>query len=319
MRVPALISATLFFAAAACTVYAGSEMAAGITLNRATHFTASDGSDIQISPGKYQVEQSGESGLRLTKEDMKSIEIQAQKIPHEEKVASPVAMAVIEAGQDDQMHLVMLLPNGQGLDAVGSYSGVRSRDVAAATINPSQLQAAIAQQSSLVSTGVGSATAEKAKLFKLPTSKSILISAVITPTPASTATIAVSVTDGTGDALTNIAPSEFHLFAASLPSNGRGHDTGFLQRPNAGSNVADRNLAVYMSHTPFTQLKVGSYNLSPGVYSSTLTLTNPLPVPGGFVKNQNWGVYILGVAVSHFEATSNVSYDGQTAVVVDLR
>jgi len=115
-----------------------------ITLDRPLHFTAPDGSDVGLPAASYRIEQAGESGLRLLKEGAPPIEIQATKISHDESVTSPTAVAVMEEGQDDAVHLLLVLPGGQALDAVGLFSDVRSRAMLSA-LRPVQVQSAVNQ------------------------------------------------------------------------------------------------------------------------------------------------------------------------------
>ncbi len=48
-----------------------------IVLDRPAHFTAPDGSDVQLPAASYRIEQAGESSLRLEKDGAPAIEIQA--------------------------------------------------------------------------------------------------------------------------------------------------------------------------------------------------------------------------------------------------
>src|SRR5207244_3457686 len=101
------IMATLLLSvfAGACATVTQAPNTPTISLDRAIHFTAPNGNDIELSSGIYRVEQTVESQLRLLHEDGQPIEIQATQIPHEEAVASPTAMVVMEEGQDDTLHL----------------------------------------------------------------------------------------------------------------------------------------------------------------------------------------------------------------------
>ena len=51
--------------------------------------------------------------------------LQALAMQHQETIAEPVALSIL--GREDTYHVVLLLPDGQGLDAAGSYSAVRPR------------------------------------------------------------------------------------------------------------------------------------------------------------------------------------------------
>ncbi|HEY3197159.1 MAG TPA: hypothetical protein VGJ57_04010, partial [Nitrospirales bacterium] len=114
-----------------------------VTFDRAIHFTAGDGADMQLAPGTYGVELAAQERLRLLPGDNQPpVEIQATSLVHDESLPAPVSMAVIEEGQEDEVHLVLLLPGGQGLDALGSFSGTRSRAVVLA-LNTVQLNTAV--------------------------------------------------------------------------------------------------------------------------------------------------------------------------------
>ena len=117
-----------------------------IVIDRALHFTALDGGDFQVPAGNYLVQQAGQERLRLVPgESQPPIEIQATAIAHEESVDAPLAIVVVEEEQDDQVHLILLLPGGAGVDAIGSYSGVRSRGGLGSALNRAQVQSAANQ------------------------------------------------------------------------------------------------------------------------------------------------------------------------------
>lgn len=120
--------------------------APAVLLEQPSHFTAPDGADVLVAPGTYRVEQSAETKLRLVADFPQSaIEIQATATTHEETLASPLALALAEEGQEDDVHLVLLLPDGRGLDATGSLSGTRARATRSQPINRFQMQQAMSQ------------------------------------------------------------------------------------------------------------------------------------------------------------------------------
>jgi hypothetical protein len=125
---------------ASFVVSAGADTIHTIVLDRPAHFTAPDGSDMQLPPANYHIEQAGESSLRLVKDGAPPIEIQATRIPHDESISAPLALAVVEEGQDKPLHLVLVLPRGQVLDATGSFSGVQSRAISFSTFKRVQIQ-----------------------------------------------------------------------------------------------------------------------------------------------------------------------------------
>jgi len=100
-----------------------------IALQAAVHFLTPAGEDLVVAPGTYEVDAAKE-GLRLKPTGGKEAEavlVQAQALPHGESLTAP-KVDVRPAGED-QYRVALLLPDGTGLEAVGSYSGVRTRGV----------------------------------------------------------------------------------------------------------------------------------------------------------------------------------------------
>ena len=99
-----------------------------VTLDQPVHFTNAEGSDVVLDEGSYAVE-AAETWLRVTPSDGKAMDallLEAQTERHEETLTAPLALSA--AGeQADTHHLALLLPDGKRLEAIGSYSGVRSR------------------------------------------------------------------------------------------------------------------------------------------------------------------------------------------------
>lgn len=117
-----------------------------VLFEQPSHFTAPDGVDVLVAPGTYRVEQSTETQLRLVADPgQPTIEIQATATSHKETLAAPLALAIAEEDRADEVHLVLLLPDGQGLDATGSLSGTRSRATRSQPINQFQMKQAISQ------------------------------------------------------------------------------------------------------------------------------------------------------------------------------
>lgn len=100
-----------------------------VEFEKPVHFLTPDGKDIVIAPGGYSVEIAQE-GLRLKAADTEaaeSVTIQAQPVTHEEAVEAPEPVTM-SAG-DDQQVVMVLQPEGKALQAVGTFSGVQSRDL----------------------------------------------------------------------------------------------------------------------------------------------------------------------------------------------
>ena len=98
-----------------------------IELDVPLHFLAPDGSDVVIQPGRYQVE-AAESWLRLIPGERRdALLLIAQSAMHTEPLVTPQAHA--SSIDDETQAIVLLLPGGRSLEAIGSVNGVRSRAI----------------------------------------------------------------------------------------------------------------------------------------------------------------------------------------------
>ncbi len=102
-----------------------------ITLEKTVQFEDPEGEDILLEPGNYSLT-AGKDTLQLTNSRSNtSVTIEAEETSHTSTVPTPTAASV--PGQDGptaNTHVVMLfLPNGQAIQAVGSYPGIRSRSI----------------------------------------------------------------------------------------------------------------------------------------------------------------------------------------------
>lgn len=106
-----------------------SEHTTTITLARSIHFLAPDGSDVLVPPGTYTVEQAEEWLRLIPGERHQAFLLEAEPSSHEENIKEPLAVLVPgEKEQIPDMQMVMLLlPGGQSLTAIGSLSGIRAR------------------------------------------------------------------------------------------------------------------------------------------------------------------------------------------------
>ncbi|TKB69809.1 MAG: hypothetical protein E8D45_13580 [Nitrospira sp.] len=120
-----------------------------LTLEQPVHFTASDSSDVMADAGTYTVGTLVGSRLRLNAEGRAPLFIEAQATTHSEELKSPLAVTI--AGEDaDVLHVVLLLPNGQALDATGTISGARPRGVNSALLSAAQIHMAVLQQGPVI-------------------------------------------------------------------------------------------------------------------------------------------------------------------------
>jgi len=107
----------------------GSSFAATIiTLEQPLHFLTVDGNDVLLQPGDYQV-RAAEEWLQLIQEGGQkwdAILLEAERSTHEERGELPQAM-ILPGEEEDWQHIVLLLPDGLSLQALGTLSGIRPR------------------------------------------------------------------------------------------------------------------------------------------------------------------------------------------------
>jgi len=99
-----------------------------IILEQPVHFTNAEGSDVVLDAKTYTVGAADE-WLRVTPSEGQAVDallLEAQTATHEESLTEPLALSA-DGEQPDTHHLVLLLPGGKRLEAIGSYSGLRSR------------------------------------------------------------------------------------------------------------------------------------------------------------------------------------------------
>jgi hypothetical protein len=101
-----------------------------VSLTQAVHFTDAEGQDVVVGPGSYRVEAEGTNRIRLVPvETGESVVIEATSLTHQQTVERPVPVAVPDPQQPDVLYLALYLPDGQGVGAIGTYSGVKPRGV----------------------------------------------------------------------------------------------------------------------------------------------------------------------------------------------
>lgn len=100
-----------------------------ITISQSIHFFAEDGGDVMASAGTYNLEQAGPRQLRLVRQPNAEaghpLVIDAVPINLGEAVGQPVALHLL--WKEEEHHLILLSRSGEGLEAIGSTSGIRSR------------------------------------------------------------------------------------------------------------------------------------------------------------------------------------------------
>ncbi len=98
-----------------------------ISLERTIHFLNNQDTDIVVPPGRYTIHADQPKELLVLHPENGEpwIQIKAQSISHEEPI--PTATPLSFSEEEDEHRLLLLQPDGTGLEAVGSYSGIHSR------------------------------------------------------------------------------------------------------------------------------------------------------------------------------------------------
>ena len=124
-----------------------------LTLNRALHITTAKGDSAVVNPGIYEVGVVMNLQFGLAREGQPTILIPAHRSPHSESLQRTTAMVI--PGQSDEMHIVLMTPDGRRFDATGSLSGVKPRSVGTGAALPDRqlheaLKAALATPPSVL-------------------------------------------------------------------------------------------------------------------------------------------------------------------------
>jgi len=95
-----------------------------VVLNRTIAFTAPDGTPVVAAHGPYRLDPAGANQLRMTStRGPESLLVQAKTISHPMKLAEPIAVASQDVGTT--FRVALLLPDGRGLEAVGTTEVVQ--------------------------------------------------------------------------------------------------------------------------------------------------------------------------------------------------
>ena len=100
-----------------------------IYLEKPVHFLNPDGSDLLTQPGTYTVE-AAEPWIRLIPGERRdAILLEARQGKHEGDLDIPIALSLPGNAEEeaDLHYVVLLLSNGQSLQATGTYSGIHQR------------------------------------------------------------------------------------------------------------------------------------------------------------------------------------------------
>ncbi len=126
-----------------------------IELETPVHFLAPDGSDLVVESGTYSIEPAEEWIRLMSGERHDAVLIEATKGTHGLELEQTMSLSVPgeTAEESDLHHVTLLLPNGQSLDATGTYSGIRHRGFLRNTFNNVKKKARQAYKKAKSSTG----------------------------------------------------------------------------------------------------------------------------------------------------------------------
>jgi hypothetical protein len=97
-----------------------------VTLEQALHFSTPDGKEVLVPAGTYGLESGNALSLILSPETADApITIQAEEIPFDEVLSAPVVRSI--PGENNTVHIMLLMPTGKGLDSVGAVNAVETR------------------------------------------------------------------------------------------------------------------------------------------------------------------------------------------------
>jgi hypothetical protein len=114
-----------------------------VSFRKPVHFVSPDIADVLALSETYRVEAGEGNQLRLISPHAtrRAVVVDALAINHAYEISTPIALYA----QDDENfpHVVLLLPGGKGLEAVGSYDGIRSRGLDAQLLTARKIQEAL--------------------------------------------------------------------------------------------------------------------------------------------------------------------------------
>jgi hypothetical protein len=102
-----------------------------IYLEKPVHFLTPDGEGLEVQPGTYSVKSAGQDIRLVTPEKKEGLLLEA----HPDKVKSDLDTSVAlslpgEAEEEADLHYIVLMtPNGESFQALGTYSGIHQRGI----------------------------------------------------------------------------------------------------------------------------------------------------------------------------------------------
>ena len=109
--------------------FAADSQSPAIEFTQSIHFLTPAEDDVEMGPGIYEVEAT-ESWLKLVPQGesrSKAVLLEANRGSHEEDVMEPVVRTISNPETPEVIHVALLMPDGFGMEAVGTVSGIRPR------------------------------------------------------------------------------------------------------------------------------------------------------------------------------------------------
>ena len=118
------------------------------SIDRAVSFSAPDGHDVIAPPGTYRIRSSEPDRLRLItmkgNSEKDAFLVSALPTTHQDKIPFPMALYIPD--KEQVAHVVLLLPGGQGFEAIGSYREIKPRGIEPALLTPERLHDAVLEK-----------------------------------------------------------------------------------------------------------------------------------------------------------------------------
>jgi hypothetical protein len=116
-----------------------------ITLGQTLYFLAPDGRYVVAAPGQYLVrEQEGTQLLLIPSQGRQALIVHAHATAHQENLRESVALSV--ADQQGEIHVVLVMPGGSGLEAIGAPTPMQLRGAPLRVLAPAEVHQAVAQK-----------------------------------------------------------------------------------------------------------------------------------------------------------------------------
>ncbi len=112
-----------------------------LTIDRPLHVTTAAGASAVLTPGTYDVQPVLDVQIGLAREGQPTVLLHARRSGHSESLQHPLAMGV--PGESEQVHLILLIPDGRRFDAQASRSETGRGINLATTVPDKTLQEAI--------------------------------------------------------------------------------------------------------------------------------------------------------------------------------